>query len=79
MPTTLNNPEFLRTLTLSDAYKILYRFIEQYHARGESSTIDLLSDLSLDVWADGGSADPAQLADFLAVANEILGSSKNAT
>ena len=73
MPKTLNNPEFSRILTLSDSYKILYQFIEQYHARGESSTIDLLADLSLKVWADGGSADPAQLDDFLDVANKVLG------
>jgi hypothetical protein len=76
---TINDPEFSRTLTLSDAYKILYRFIEQYHTRGESSTTDLLTDLSLDPWTDNGSADPAQLEDFLDVANEILGPNQNAT
>ena len=74
-----NDPEFERTLTLAEAYKILFRFIEQYHARGESSTTDLLTDLSLDVWAGGGSADPAQLEDFLRVANEVLGLSKHGT
>ena len=69
---TLRDPEFARVLTLADAYRILYRFLEQYHARGESSTRDLLSDLSLDLWEGGGSADPAQLGDFLDVANQVL-------
>lgn len=78
-PQAFDKPEFQRTLTLVDAYQILYRFIEQYHARGESSTAELLADLSLDVWEDGGSTDPVQLKDFLEVANEILDSSKYVT
>ena len=69
---TLGDPEFARVLTLADAYRILYMFLEQYHARGESSTLDLLSSLSLEVWEGGGSADPAQLEDFLRVANQVL-------
>src|SRR5690606_19042375 len=69
----LEDPEFQRQLTLADAYRLLYRFVEQYNARGESSTVDLLVDLSLDTWQDGGSTDPAQLDDFLAVATELLG------
>ncbi len=70
----LQDPEFQRMLTLGDAYQLLYRFVEQYNARGESSTLDLLTDLSLDVWQDGGSTDPAQMDDFLGVANALLGS-----
>ena len=71
----LSNPEFQRTLTLEQAYRLLIGFVEQYNARGESSTVDLLGDLSLDVWGDGVSGDPAQLSDFLAVADQVLGTS----
>lgn len=69
----LSDPEFEQTLTLADAYRVLVRFVEQYNTRGESSTLDLLGDLSLDVWSGGGSSDPAQLEDFLAVAELVLG------
>jgi len=69
----IDDAEFTRALTLADAYKVMICFVEQYNARGESSTLDLLSDLSLTLWSDGGSADPAQLNDFLAVAREVLG------
>ena len=69
----LQDPEFQRVLTLADAYRLLYQFVDQYNARGESSTLDLLTDLSLDAWGDGGSLDPAQMDDFLDVANSILG------
>ena len=75
-PRTLGDSEFARVLTLADAYRILYAFLEQYHARGESSTLDLLGDWSLEVWEGGGSADPAQLEDFLNVANQVLGRAK---
>ncbi len=73
----LQYPEFQRLLTLGDAYQLLYRFVEQYNARGESSTLDLLTDLALDVWQDGGSTDPAQMDDFLEVANALLGPSSH--
>ncbi|TQM02369.1 hypothetical protein FB548_3766 [Pseudoxanthomonas sp. 3HH-4] len=69
----LSDPEFQRTLTLEQAYMLLIQFVEQYNARGESSTLDLLGDLSLTVWGDGGSGDPAQLSDFLSVAERVLG------
>ncbi len=69
----LDNAEFGRLLTLADAYEVMFRFIEQYHTRGETLTGDLLGDLSLDVWGDGGSGDPVQLEDFLRTANKVLG------
>lgn len=74
----IEDVEFMRTLTLADAYRVMFKFIEQYNARGESSTAVLLSDLSLDLWADGVSADPAQLHDFLAVAATVLKQEPNA-
>ncbi|WP_146204593.1 hypothetical protein [Massilia glaciei] len=69
----LSDPKFQRAVTLADAYRLLFRFVEQYNARGESSTANLLGDLSLEIWGDGGSGDPAQLEDFLVVARELLG------
>ena len=69
---TLSDPEFGRSLTLAQAYRLMFQFIEQYHARGESSTLALLGDLSRDVRGDGGSGDPAQLEDVLAVAQQVL-------
>lgn len=69
----LSDTEFDRRLTLGEAYRILIGFVAQYHERGETSTLDLLSAISLDIWRDGGSADPAQLDDFLSVAVQVLG------
>ena len=69
----LSDPDFQRTLTLEQAYMLLVQFVEQYNARGESSTLDLLGDISMTVWSDGGSGDPAQLSDFLRVADQVLG------
>jgi len=71
----LSDPEFQRTLTLEQAYRLLIQFVEQYNARGESSTLDLLGDMSLNVWGDGGSGGPAQPSDFLVVAEQVLGPS----
>jgi hypothetical protein len=68
---TLENSVFDRSIALRDAYVILASFIAQYHERGESSTIDLLTDISLG--NDGTPLDPAQIHDFLRVAGEVLG------
>ena len=35
---------FDRTITLRQGYELLLAFIAQYHSRGESSTLNLLSD-----------------------------------
>jgi hypothetical protein len=62
---------FERHLTLRQSYQILVDFITQYHARGESSTLDLVCGASLG--PDGTTCDPAQLYDFLRVAGRLLG------
>jgi hypothetical protein len=67
---SLNDPAFQRQLSLKDAYRILEAFVIQYHARGESSTVDLMTDVG--VLPDGTSTDPAQVADFLQVAERLL-------
>ena len=68
-----NAPEFKRTVTLEEAYQLLEAFIVQYHARGERSTIELLADIGLG--PQGYSSDPAQVQDFLDIANTLLGPS----
>ncbi len=67
----INNRVFERSLTLRQAYAVLERFIEAYNARGESSTVALLTDISLG--ADGTSCDPAQIYDFAYIAADVLG------
>jgi hypothetical protein len=71
-PLNINDAIFQRVVTLADAYRILEQFVLQYNARGESNTVALLSDVGL--VTDGGSADPAQLNDFLACAEQVLAS-----
>jgi hypothetical protein len=61
----LSDPEFEQTLSLQQAYLTMLQFLSRYHLRGETTTSDLLSDIQVGLWADSGSADPAQLYDFL--------------
>jgi hypothetical protein len=68
---SLNDPAFSRTVTLADAYRILVGFVEQYDARGRSTTLHLLADILLD--SNGDNIDSAQFNDFLAVADKVLG------
>jgi hypothetical protein len=67
----LDDPIFDRPISLRDAYKVLEAFIVQYNARGESSTVALMTDVGV---SEGGpSSDPAQIGDFVRVAAAILG------
>jgi hypothetical protein len=68
--TSINDAPLQRQVSLADAYRILALFIERYNARGESSTVALLTDTGL--LPDGTTSDPAQLDDFLACAEEVL-------
>lgn len=68
--TTLDDPRFERTLKLSEAYRILEAFIVQYSARGESSTVALMTDIG--IVRGGTRADPAQLDDFLKCSEAVL-------
>jgi hypothetical protein len=63
---------FSATVTLAEAYRVLVAFVEQYNARGESSTVSLMTDVGL--VHEGQSADPAQLDDFLRCARNIMAS-----
>jgi hypothetical protein len=54
----INDLEFSSRISIADAYRILEAFIVQYNARGESSTVALMSDIGL--VPGGQTADPAQ-------------------
>ncbi len=68
---TVNGPMFDEIVTLREAYKIMLRFVHAYHERGDTTVSDFLFVYS-DLAADGRSADPAAIDDFLAAAREIL-------
>ena len=55
--TSLSDSIFDKELTLRDAFHVMVKFIEQYHARGESPTGNLLADLSVE--SDNCTLDPA--------------------
>ncbi|MCE9637598.1 MAG: hypothetical protein K8T90_18015 [Planctomycetes bacterium] len=66
----LYDPIFDRQVSLRDAYRMLEAFVVQYNARGESSTVSLMSDIC--VSPGGESSDPAQMRDFVRVAGDVL-------
>ena len=68
--TKISDPAFDRQLSLRQSFHVLLAFLDQFNSRGPQPTDDLLSWLALE--ADGGSADPAQLDDFLRSARSVL-------
>jgi hypothetical protein len=70
MALTIADPEFDQTLTLRQAFDLLRSFIDQFNSRGAQETDILASWLELQ--ADGITADPAQLDDFLSSARAVL-------
>ena len=71
MPTSIDDPEFDRAVTLRQAFHVLREFLAQFNSRGAQET-DLLEGW-LELQQDGATADPAQLDDFLASAQVVLG------
>ena len=72
---SLEDPEFDRTVTLRQAYRIMVQYILEYHERGESPTGILLSDVSPFPPSHehaGQTVDPAVLPDFLDAARVVL-------
>jgi hypothetical protein len=59
----INAPELDREIKVRDAYRAMERFLQAHLARGEASTLDLVSYAC--IAADGVSGDPAALEDFL--------------
>ncbi|GAA0887165.1 hypothetical protein [Rhodanobacter soli] len=68
--TTISDPAFDQTMTLRQSFHVLGKFLEQFNARGPQET-DLLASW-LELQQDGGTADPAQLDDFLECARSVL-------
>lgn len=68
---SINDELFDRTITLRQSYDLLVRFVAQYHSRGESTTLALLSDVG--IAPDGTTCDPAQVYDFVRLAGDLLG------
>jgi DNA integrity scanning protein DisA with diadenylate cyclase activity len=67
---SVDDSEFERLITLRDAYKVMESFISDYHARGDTSVVDLLTYLHL--MENGQSLDPAAIYDFLSAASKVL-------
>ena len=74
---SIRDPQFNRMISLGDAYRIMERFVMQYCQRGDGPVSYLLSDAGLR--PDGISGDPAQIYDFLEVAEAVLGEEKKET
>lgn len=72
---SINDPAFDRTVSLRDAYRIMERVVEDHVARGEMSTVDLMSYLGL--LPSGQSADPAAIYDFLRAVENVVGGAPN--
>ena len=65
-----DGPEFSRTVTLGEAYRIMLRFLTDYHDRADSSVSDLLYAYAC-ISPDGTTTDPAAAEDFLKAAKAI--------
>lgn len=68
---SVNDAVFDRGITLRESLQIFVQFVEQYNARGESSTVALMTDIG--IGPGGETCDPAQLYDYLGTAGEVLG------
>jgi len=70
MALSIRDPAFEQPLTLRQSFEVLCAFLEQFNSRGAQET-DLLASW-LELQPDGGTADPAQLDDFLESARAVL-------
>ena len=70
MALSISDQEFDQMLTLRQSFEVLRAFLEQFNSRGAQET-DLLASW-LELQPDGGTADPAQLDDFLESARAVL-------
>ncbi|GAA0887160.1 hypothetical protein [Rhodanobacter soli] len=68
--TTISDPAFDQAITLRQSFRVLSKFLEQFNTRGSQET-DLLASW-LELQQDGGTADLAQLDDFLECARAVL-------
>ncbi len=70
----LLDPAFDDSLTLRQPYLAMFRFLDEYHRRGETTTGELLGAIQVGMWQEKSSADPAQLNDFLDAARTVKAS-----
>ena len=80
MPTTdhvtsIDDARFDQSLALRDAYRTMCEFLAAYHNRGETQTGELLAFVGL--LPNGGSADPAQLQDFVSAFERVKQGMRN--
>jgi hypothetical protein len=68
--TNISDPAFDEQLTLRQSFHVLRKFLEQFNSRSSEETVLLESWLELQ--QDGGTADPAQLDDYLQCARAVL-------
>jgi hypothetical protein len=57
------------------AYKAMFRFLENYHERGgrnDDEIAVLLSSMSMEIFQDGETADPATWDDWLDAIEEVM-------
>lgn len=53
-------PRSAEPVTLAEAYRAMLRVLEYYHQMGTDYEVGaILGDLSIGVWSDGGTGDPA--------------------
>ena len=60
--------EMNERLTVNEAYRAMFIFLEQYYERDGCQSDDIavmLSGMAQTIWDDGGTNDPAQWSDWL--------------
>ena len=71
-PRTIEDPRFDRTITLREAYRVMVRFAEEYHSRGDMPVSIFLYTYACE-GKSGVTADPAAPDDFLRAVDEVVG------
>ncbi|HZS77310.1 MAG TPA: hypothetical protein VFA41_11910 [Ktedonobacteraceae bacterium] len=63
----------MEKLTIRQAYDAMILFLENYYQQTNSDDVGaLLGDLSMEIWADGSSGDPAAWDDWLECVQKVL-------
>lgn len=70
---SINDEEFEEKISLKESYEVMYEFLLALHERAELETGVLLGFIGL--LEDGGTADPAQLYDYIAAVEKVKGKS----
>ncbi|HLY44255.1 MAG TPA: hypothetical protein VKQ73_01645 [Stellaceae bacterium] len=67
-----------KMLSPEQAFRAMFIFLKEYHDRtgGQSELGSVLSDIQMNLWADGLPADPAAWGDWLAAIEAVLEKAK---